>query len=149
MASKFQIRKLIDASETLVREAIDRAYANAMNDHQKPASALRDFVTNMSWHDRWTALIDRETEHEKRHNRSAPAGSRFMLSNRDYARILVLCNVAEGAKPGRAKLDAVNVLQFRDTAFEATLVGNLIEGYLMPDAITTILGLDYSALKQA
>lgn len=149
-------KALIAELENRVRNAIDKTfypteerYPNGSRksiDYSDPRSRLRDYVRNMAMFDKWDDLIDRETKHERRHRRGAPAGWRFKFGPKHGASIVILNNVGDGARLESAPA-AESFIALRDTAAEAMLVGWLAREALTADAglLDALRLLDYAA----
>ncbi len=148
-------KALIEALERRVRDAIDVSYLTGERrengsrvtvPYDDPRSVLRDYVRNHSMLDKFDDLIDRETSHERRHRRSAPAGWRFKFGAKQGALIVMLNNIGDGARLEQAP-DAVSFISMRDTAAEAVLIGWLARVALQadPGLLEALELLDYAA----
>lgn len=147
--------QLLADLETRVRDAIDRSfypteerYPNGSRksvDYSDPRARLRDYVRNMAMFDKYDDLIDRETKHERRHRRGAPAGWRFKFGAKHGARIVMLNNIGDGARAETGPT-AESFISMRDTAAEAVLVGWLAREALQadPGLLEALALLDYA-----
>lgn len=141
--------------EKRVRDAIDNSFLTGERrdngsrvsvEYDDERSALRDYVRNQSWFDKWDDLIERETRHERRHRRGAPAGWRFKFGAKHGARIVMLNNIGSGAALDQEP-HATAFISMRDTAAEATLIGYLARVELRrdPELLAALELLDYAA----
>lgn len=144
----------IDNLYRRVREAIDAAYLTGERHpnggrvtvpYDDERAALRDYVHNQSMRDKFAALVDRETAHERQHRRLAPDAWRFKFGAKHGATICILNNIGDGAKLTQAPA-AVSFITIRDTAAEAMLVGWMARAELAkdPGLLDALALLDYA-----
>lgn len=146
-------KALIEKLTAQVRDAIDASYytgePNRANG-SKPtrdtddARAIRDYVRNMSWSDKFDDLIDREAAHERRHRKGAPAGFRYPISVKQSASIIVLHQFGNGSAL-EAMPPATLYNSCRDTAAEAIVLGYLARAQVTPELRAQLDALDYAA----
>jgi hypothetical protein len=147
--------RLLETLERQVRDAIDASYLTGEKypsggrvcvPHDDPRSDLRDYVRNQTWCDKFDALIDRETKHERGHRRGAPNGWRFKFGAKHGARIVMLSQLGQGAQRTEAPA-AASFITWRDTAAEAQLIGWLarVELAKVPGLLDALALLDYAA----
>lgn len=135
-----------------VRAAIDATYDTGkrhpngarITHDTDDARAIRDYVRNMSWSDKFDDLIDREAAHERRHRKGAPAGFRYPISVKQSASIIVLHQFGNGSAL-EAMPPATLYNSCRDTAAEAIVLGYLARAQVTPELRAQLDALDYAA----
>jgi hypothetical protein len=147
-------RQTINDLYKRTRDAIDATYltgerrpnGSQVTRDTDEARAIRDYVRNQSWLDKFEDLVTREKIHERKHRKFAPAGYQHQLSVEHAALIILLDNIGDGARLPAAP-SASSALILRDTAAEAIVVGWCARDALRasPGLLEDLAKLDYAA----
>lgn len=135
-----QINKLWEQ----MQDAIERA---AETGDDETRAALNDYRES-SWHNDLENLVQREQQNERQHRRLSPAGWKAPISAYYAAKLLLLGNIAEGAKKTTMP-PATIFLNFRQTAAEGITIGYLLRGFLPAIWSNEVETLDYAEIMKA
>lgn len=139
-------KQKVDSLWGQFREAINSAYDTASQAQDEDGTCLRDYAENISWSDKLSVLLGRETANERRVRSNRPSVPHF--SNQTAAKLLLMYQAANGAILADMP-KSTGFLVFRQSAVEAQVVGFLARRYLSQEWRDTVHALDYAKLMQS
>lgn len=142
MTIKQKVDKLWDEMRAVINSTYEQSRHHVRED---PRTLLRDHAEDLSWTDAMGRLLTREQVNERQHRNRRPLVPGF--SSETAAKVILLGNFCEGMKKGKQPLPATIFLQFRHTAAEMLVVGQLCRLAKIPASFQAeVLALDYAKL---
>jgi hypothetical protein len=150
--------KQIESLWDTFQAAIDAAYKDATKDwNDDPRYCLRNYASNVGWHDEMQLLIDKETEEERKHRKARPyvvgEGNKFYVSAINAAKLLLMTGAADVVSKDTKNASLSSIppapfrwLMIRRTIAEAELLGWIVRDYLTVEWCEQVKAIDYTKL---